>query len=172
MTHRHIKHTRVTNDSDLGLNRRIFFFQIIFHIIFTISITYTWIWGKHAISCAARPFWMTKSIIVNTTFMDLGDITLLCITLWTLCRRSTSSDAKKPKVSKANDIKTCWLSNHAFSCLATLLDATFRTACPTVKAPTPKPTSGETPVKSTHSCFPPWFHLENCSFPTHKHAII
>ncbi|XP_024638431.1 uncharacterized protein [Medicago truncatula] len=62
--------------------------------------------GKRATSCAARSFWMAKSIFVNTTFMDLGDITLLCITLWTICRRSTASDARKPKVSKANCIKS------------------------------------------------------------------
>jgi len=94
--------------------------------------------------------------------MDLGDITWLCITFWTLCRSSTASGARKPKVSKANGIKTCWLSEHAFSCSATLLDAAFRAACPTVKGPTPNPTSGETPVKSTQACFP----------PTHPYTII
>jgi len=87
--------------------------------------------------------------------MDLEDITLLCMTFWTLCRRSTASGARKPKVSKANGIKACWLSEHAFSCLASLLDATFRAVCPTVKGLTPNPTSGETPVKSTQTCFPP-----------------
>ena len=44
---------------------------------------------------------------------------------------------------------------HAFSCLATLLDAALRAACPTVKGLTPNPTSGETLVKSTQACFPP-----------------
>ena len=42
-----------------------------------------------------------------------------------------------------------------FLMFATLLDAAFRVACPTVKGLTPNPTSGETPVKSTHACFPP-----------------
>ena len=106
-------------------------------------------------SCIVRLFWMTKSIIVNTTFMDLGDMTLLRMTLWTICRRSTTSGARKLKVSKTNGIKACWLSEHAFSCLATLLDAAFRAACPTVKALTSNPTCGETSVKSTHACFPP-----------------
>jgi len=132
-----------------------FFFLLVYNWFFTINITYTWIGGKWAISCAARPFWVVKSLLVNTTFMDLWDITLLCITLWTLCRRSATSDARKPKASKANGIKVCWLSEHAFSCLVTLLDAAFRAECPTVKAPTLKPTSGETSVKSTHACFPP-----------------
>jgi len=98
---------------------------------------------------------MTKPILVNTIFMDLGDMTLLCMTFWTLCRRSTTSGARKSKVSKANGIKTCRLSEHTLSCLATLLDATFRVVCHTVKGPTPNPTSGETPVKSTQACFPP-----------------
>ena len=44
---------------------------------------------------------------------------------------------------------------HNFSCLTTLFDVTFMAACPTVKGPTPNPTSGETPVKSTHACFSP-----------------
>ena len=51
----------------------------------------------------------------------------------TLCRRSTTSSARKPKLSKANGIKTCLLSKHVFSCLATLFDAAFRVACPTTK---------------------------------------
>ena len=92
---------------------------------------------------------------MNTTFLDLGDMTLLCMTFWTLCRRSIASGARKLKLSKANGIKTWWLSEHAFSCLVTLLDATFRAACPTIKGPAPNPTSGETLVKSTQSCFPP-----------------
>jgi len=31
----------------------------------------------------------------------------------------------------------------------------FRVVYPTVKGPTPNPTSGETSIKSTHACFPP-----------------
>jgi len=48
---------------------------------------------------------MTKSIFVNTKFMDLKDTTLLYMTFCT--KMSTTSDATKPKMSKANDIKTC-----------------------------------------------------------------
>jgi len=55
-------------------------------------------------------------------------------------------------MSKANGIKTCRLSQDAFSCLAILFDAAFRDASPTVKVSTLNPTSGETPCKS---CFPP-----------------
>ena len=55
----------------------------------------------------------------------------------------------------ANGIKVCRFSEHPFSCLAILLDATLKAACPTLKAPVPNPTSGEIPVKSTHACFPP-----------------
>jgi len=107
---------------------------------------------------------MAKSILVNTIFIDLGDIILLCIILWTLCRRSTTFDARKPKVSKANGIKACWLSEHDFSCLTTLLDSAFRAACPTVKAPTPKLTSGETPSQ-VHTCMfssNPFVHHNIC----------
>jgi len=40
---------------------------------------------------------MIKPIIVNIMFMYLREMTLLCMTLWTLCRRSTTFDAKKTK---------------------------------------------------------------------------
>lgn len=68
---------------------------------------------------------MEKPILVNTTSMDLGDNTLLCMRLWTLCRRST------------------------------VFDAVLRASCPIVKALVPNHTSSETPVNSTHPCFPP-----------------
>jgi len=42
-----------------------------------------------------------------------------------------------------------------FSCLPILLDATFRDVCPIVRVTIPNPTSGETPIKFTHACFPP-----------------
>jgi hypothetical protein len=35
-----------------------------------------------------------------------------------------------------------------------LLEAVLRAVCPTVKSPMVNPTSGDTPVKSTHACFP------------------
>jgi hypothetical protein len=37
----------------------------------------------------------------------------------------------------------------------TLFDAAFRHVCLIVKALTPNPMSGGTPLKSTHTCFPP-----------------
>jgi hypothetical protein len=52
---------------------------------------------------------------------NLGETTLLCMILWTLFKRSTTSDARKPKVSNTNGIKACWLSEHVFSCIVTLL---------------------------------------------------
>jgi len=78
----------------------------------------------------------------------------------TLCKKSTTSGARKPKVSKANVIKTCWLWEHVFSCLTTLLDAAFRAACPTIKGPTPNPTNGETPVKFIQARFPAFKEFE------------
>jgi hypothetical protein len=75
-----------------------------------------------------------KTNLSKTTFKDLRDIILLCITLWTLLRRSTVSGTRKPKVSNANGIKICWLSEYVFSCFVTLFEAAFRTACPTVKS--------------------------------------
>ncbi|KAK2368527.1 hypothetical protein QL285_081715 [Trifolium repens] len=68
---------------------------------------------------------------------------------------STTSGAKNPNVSNANGIKACWLSKHAFSCLTTLFEAAFRAAYPAIKSLVLNPTSGETPVKSTQTCFPP-----------------
>jgi len=43
---------------------------------------------------------MTKSILVDTTFMDLGDMTMFCMTFWTLYKRSTTFSVRKPYVSK------------------------------------------------------------------------
>jgi hypothetical protein len=51
--------------------------------------------------------------------------------------------------------KKCWLSEHDFSCFTILLKTILRVACPTVKASVLNPTSGDTPVKSTHACFSP-----------------
>lgn len=50
---------------------------------------------------------MVSLSFINTTFIDLGNIILLCMIILILRRRSTASDAKKSKVSKINDIKTC-----------------------------------------------------------------
>jgi hypothetical protein len=36
-----------------------------------------------------------------------------------------------------------------------LLEPTLRASCPTVKSPTHNTTSGETPIKTTQTCFPP-----------------
>jgi hypothetical protein len=47
--------------------------------------------GKQATSCAANSFWMTKPILLNTTSRDLGDITLQCITFYTLFKISTAA---------------------------------------------------------------------------------
>jgi hypothetical protein len=63
--------------------------------------------GKRATSCAANPFWMAKPILLNTTSKNLEDATLLCMTFCTLFKISTTSRAKKPKVSKAKGINAC-----------------------------------------------------------------
>jgi hypothetical protein len=70
-----------------------------------LCLNYTWIKGRRATSCAAKPFWIAKSNLWKTTFIDLGDTTLLCMTFWILFKRFTASGAKKPKVSNANGIK-------------------------------------------------------------------
>jgi len=87
-------------------------------------------------------------------FMYLGDTILICMTIWTLCRQSTSYDNRKPKVSNANSLKACWLSKHVISCLATLFKATFRATCHTFKTLVLNPTN-ETPRSSPCVCFPP-----------------
>jgi hypothetical protein len=80
---------------------------------------------------------MSKINLWKTTFIDLG--------------------ARKPKVSNANGIKTCWLSDHAFSCLTILLEAALRDSRPTVKSSTLSPTNKKTIVniqtvlRSAHS---------------------
>lgn len=66
---------------------------------------------------------------------------------------STTFGARKQKVSNANGMKRCRLSEHVFSCLATLFDKDFSVACPNVKSSTPNLTSSETSVKSTHTRF-------------------
>jgi hypothetical protein len=98
---------------------------------------------------------MTKSILLNTISKVLWDTTLLYMTLWTLFKIFTASDARKSNVSNANGINVCWLLEHALSCLATLLEVALRVTCHTVKSSVVNPTSGETSVKSTHACLPP-----------------
>lgn len=83
------------------------FFIIIFILIIIYNQDYTKIIGKREISCADTPFWMAKSIFLNTTFIVLDDTTLLCMSRCTLCKISFAYGARKPKVSKANDMKTC-----------------------------------------------------------------
>jgi hypothetical protein len=65
--------------------------------------------GKRITSCAANSFWMAKSILLNTIYRDLENTTLICMTLWTLFKILTASGVKKPKVSKENSMKVCWL---------------------------------------------------------------
>ncbi|MFS7949827.1 hypothetical protein Hanom_Chr06g00576161 [Helianthus anomalus] len=43
----------------------------------------------------------------------------------------------------------------AFSCLATLPASALVIACPATNPWSLSPTRGDTPVKSTHACFPP-----------------
>ena len=50
---------------------------------------------------------MAKPILLKTASIDLEDTTLLCVSLLTLCRRFTTSSARKPKVLNANGIKVC-----------------------------------------------------------------
>jgi hypothetical protein len=92
--------------------------------------------GRCTISCATKLFWMTKSIFQKTTFIDLGDIKLLCITHWTLLRRSTTSGG------------ACFLM-----CLPPCLKRHLGLS-PTVKSLVISPTSRETSVKSTQACLP------------------
>jgi hypothetical protein len=62
---------------------------------------------KQTTNCAANPFWMANPILLNTTSRDLGYTTLICMTICTLFKISTTSRAKKPKVSKAKGINAC-----------------------------------------------------------------
>ncbi|MFS7984109.1 hypothetical protein Hanom_Chr11g00982631 [Helianthus anomalus] len=66
-----------------------------------------------------------------------------------------ASGAMKPKVSKANGIKTCWFSAQALACLSTFFDSAFLAASPATNPFSLKPTKGETYVRSTQACFPP-----------------
>ncbi|MFS7952178.1 hypothetical protein Hanom_Chr07g00603951 [Helianthus anomalus] len=43
----------------------------------------------------------------------------------------------------------------AFSCLATLPASALVMACPATNLWSLRPTRGDTPIKSTHTCFPP-----------------
>jgi len=63
---------------------------------------------------------MAKLIIVNITFMDLWDMTLLCMTIWTLRRRSTISGVRKLKVLKANEYKNMVDCQNTFSHILSL----------------------------------------------------
>lgn len=52
-------------------------------------------------------FWMAKSTLFKTTLTVLGDPRLLCMSVCTLCKRSSTSRARKQKVSKENGMNAC-----------------------------------------------------------------
>jgi hypothetical protein len=41
----------------------------------------TWVKDKRATNCAANHFWVAKSILLKTTFIDLRETTFLCMIL-------------------------------------------------------------------------------------------
>jgi len=45
------------------------------------KITHEYLEGRRETSCTAKPCWMAKSILVNTTFIDLRHIILLSMAL-------------------------------------------------------------------------------------------
>ncbi|MFS7979899.1 hypothetical protein Hanom_Chr10g00933141 [Helianthus anomalus] len=49
----------------------------------------------------------------------------------------------------------------AFSCLATLLASALVIACPATNPWSLSPTRGDTPVKSTHACFPQFYIMRH-----------
>lgn len=53
------------------------------------------------------PFWMAKLILLKITFIVLGDTTLLCMSLFILCKRSIVYGARKSKVSNTNGMEVC-----------------------------------------------------------------
>lgn len=91
--------------------------------------------GKWTTKCVTDPFQTTKSILINTPSMDLGKIILLCLTIWIFFKRSMTSGASKPKVSKAKICKS-QISNH----------------------------TSERPGKSIHTCFPSTHLMKNYDF--------
>lgn len=122
---------------------------------------YIEITGKQTTSFVATLFWMTKPVLIKHIFIVLDGITLLCMSLCTLWKISTASGARKPKLSKANEKKTCWLLKHVFLCLITLLEVALRVICSILKCIVLSLVNGETLIKSTHVCFP----------QTHPHTI-
>lgn len=82
------------------------------------------------------------------------DKTFICMSFYTLYKRSIAFDARKLKVSKANGMKTCWFLETHFLMFATLLEADLRVVCSLVKPLVLSHTSEKTLVKYTHACFP------------------
>jgi len=66
--------------------------------------------------------------------MDIKNMTLLSMTLWTIYRMLTTYGVKKSKMSNTDGIKTCWSLEHIFLCLTILFDATFKIIYSTIKA--------------------------------------
>lgn len=102
---------------------------------------------------ASLPYFRWKKNSLKKYIHCLKRQTLLCLSLFTPYKRSTASDVIKQKVSKTNGMQACWMSEHDFSRLATLLEAALRVVSSTVKTLVLRPTCGETPIKSTHACF-------------------
>jgi hypothetical protein len=74
----YIKHLR-THSSHLF--RFFTWVPLNFLYIENLFILNCWVNGKRATSCATNHFWMTKPILLKTTFIDLGETTLLCMIL-------------------------------------------------------------------------------------------
>jgi hypothetical protein len=76
----------------------------------TFKDNYIWMKGMRTTSCAVKHFYGKFNPPKNYIHWPMTQYILLCIIIWTLLRRPTTSGARNPKVSNANGIKTCWLS--------------------------------------------------------------
>jgi hypothetical protein len=82
----------------------VFYLWVLFILCLLWGYIYNCTWTKSCwiTTCAVKAVYTSKSILRKTTLIDLVNTILLCITLWTLFRRSTTSRARKTKVSNWN----------------------------------------------------------------------
>lgn len=90
---------------------------------------------KQEVSCVATPFWMIKQIILKTISIYLRDTTLLCISLWTSVKDSLLLVLESQRLQREIVWKHVRLSKHVFLRLTTLLEASLKATCPTIKPP-------------------------------------
>lgn len=97
---------------------------------------------------------------MNTTSIDLGDTTLLCIFVWTLCKRSRIFGTKKIESVKHKWYERMLIILTCFLMFCHFAWSSFEGRLSHIKNFNPQSNKRVTSIKSAQACFP----------PTHSHT--